>query len=269
MRTVALYRPGRNFPGLSVTGHRCDLMCGHCRGRYLKGMIPVTDPSALESAAGEVRAAGGHGILVSGGCDAKGKVPLQPFLPALRKVREEGGLLINLHPGLVSREEAADIAASADRISFDLVLDASVIRSRMNLDRVPEDYAGAFRALCLAAPGRVVPHVLLGVGREENELEAVRQACQEDISCLILLSLVGENVEDWDGRLIRAVKEGAGRGRPVVLGCMRPRGRPDVEMAALRAGAEGIASPSSAIIRLIEEEGWAVREHRLCCAFHR
>jgi len=268
MRTVALYCPGRHFPSLSVTGHRCDLMCGHCLGRYLKGMLPVTDSSALENAAREVLAAGGHGVLVSGGCDVMGKVPLQAFLPALRRVREESGLRINIHPGLVSREEAADIAASADRISFDLVLDENAIRTRMNLDRVPEDYVDALRALCRAAPGRVAPHVLLGLGREENELEAVRQACQEDISCLILLSLVGERVEDWDGRLIRAVKEGAGRGRPVVLGCMRPRGRPDVEMAALRTGAEGIASPSSAIIPLIEEEGWAVRKHRLCCAFH-
>ncbi len=269
MRDIALYRPGKDFPSLSVTGGRCELMCRHCQGRYLKGMLPVLDPPALERTANDVLTRGGSGVLISGGCDAQGKVPLQAFLPALRRARREKGLLVNIHPGLVSPEEASDIAASADRISFDLVLDEDAIRSRMNLDRTSEDYMDSFRALCQAAPGRVAPHVLLGIGQEENEMEAVRQACREKIPCLILLSLLNEKVADWDGRLVRAVEEGAGRGRPVVLGCMRPRGRADVEMAALYAGAEGIANPSSALVPLVRKEGWKVQEHRLCCALHR
>lgn len=269
MRTIALYRPGRDFPSLSVTGGRCELMCAHCQGRFLNGMLPVTGPTALVKAAKEIMTRGGTGMLISGGCDRQGKVPLQAFLPALRSIRKENEALINIHPGLVTPEEAAEIAASSDRISFDLVMDEGAIRSRMNLDRTPEDYLDSFRSLCRAAPGRVAPHVLLGIGREENEMEAVSQACRQEIPCLILLSLVGEKVADWDGRFVRAVVEGAGRGRPVVLGCMRPRGRPDVEMAAIQAGAEGIANPSSAVLPLFHEKGWTVREHLVCCAFHR
>lgn len=269
MRTIALYRPGKGFPSVSVTGERCELMCAHCQGRFLKGMLPATDPDSLVELALSVRSRGGSGMLISGGCDRQGKVPLGPFLPAIRKIREITPLLINIHPGLVSKEEAKDIAAVSDRISFDLVLDEGAVRERMRLDRSPDDYLGSLRLLCQAAPGRVAPHVLLGIGREENETRAVSLACQEDISCLVLLSLIGEKVPDWEGRLLRAVEIGARAGRDVLLGCMRPRGHPEVEMAALEAGASGMAWPSAETVKRIKEKGWAVTEKEHCCALHR
>jgi len=269
MRTIALYRPGNAFPSISVTGDRCELLCEHCQGRYLKGMTPVLSPPALLSMARDIEAAGGTGLLLSGGCDGQGRVPLEPFLPAVRCIKESTSLKVNLHPGLVSEERARDIANSgADRISFDLLMDEGTMKERMHLDRSPDDNLRSFLSLCRAAPGRVAPHVLLGAGREEKELEAVRVACDQDIPCLILLSLLGERVEDWEGRLLRAVREGVSDGRKVLLGCMRPRGRPDVEMAALEAGAEGIASPSALTVKGIKERGWAWKEHRTCCALH-
>lgn len=270
MRTIAVYRPGKAFPSVSVTGERCQLMCEHCQGRFLKGMAPVTGKGDLLSFADEVRRQGGTGFLLSGGCDKNGKVPLLPFVEEVRKIKTSTGLLVNLHPGLVTREEAELLSTSlADRVSFDLVLDQGSIRSRMHLDRTPDDYLDSFRVLCRAFPGRVAPHVLLGTGKEEHELEAVRVACREDIPCVILLSLIGEKVQDREGRLLRAVKVARDLNRPVLLGCMRPRGAPGLEMSALEEGAEGIASPSAETIRRIRERGWSVDERRHCCALHR
>ncbi|MHC1679715.1 MAG: radical SAM protein [Methanomassiliicoccales archaeon] len=270
MRTIAVYRPGKAFPSFSVTGAQCQLMCEHCQGRFLKGMVPISGPEELLALAEDVRSHGGTGFLLSGGCDAQGKVPLLPYVDAVRKIKTTTELMVNVHPGLVSEDEAGILASSlADRVSFDLVLDENVIRQRMHLDSSPEDHLRSFRAICQALPGRVAPHILLGTGREERELEAVKEACQEDVPCVILLSLVGEKVDDREGRLLRAVQDARQHGRTVLIGCMRPRGEPDLEMRALEAGAEGIALPSSETLKRIRERGWKVEERRYCCALHR
>ena len=270
MRTISVYRPGRSFPSVSVTDAKCQLLCEHCRGRFLEGMRPIAGPQELLALAGELRSRGGTGLLLSGGCDAEGKVPLLPFVEAVREIKTTTDLLVNVHPGLVSAEEAERMALSlADRVSFDLVLDPDTIRARMHLARAPDDYLDSYRALCRAFPGRVAPHVLQGIGKEEHELEAVREACREDVPCLILLSLVGDKVPDREGRLLRGVEEARRCHRPVLLGCMRPRGLPDLEMSALEAGAEGIASPSSETMKKIRERGWKIEERSVCCALHR
>lgn len=265
-----MYRPGKAFPSFSVTGAQCQLLCEHCQGRFLKGMAPVSGPEGLLALADDVRSRGGAGFLLSGGCDAQGKVPLLPYVEAVREIKSTTQLMVNLHPGLVSEDEADMLASSlADRISFDLVLDEDVVRNRMHLERSPDDYLRSFRALCHALPGRVAPHVLLGTGREEKELESIREACQEDVPCVILLSLVGEKVDDWEGRLLRAVREARLHGRTALIGCMRPRGNPGLEIKALEAGAEGIASPSAETLKRIREKGWMVEDRRYCCALHR
>ncbi len=270
MRTIAVYRPGKAFPSISVTGEKCQLLCEHCQGRFLKGMAPVSGPDDLLAFAEGLISQGGTGFLLSGGCDARGKVPLLPFVETVREIRRTSGLLVNLHPGLVSEEEATALSTSlADRVSFDLVLDQDVIRNRMHLDLTPDDHLRSFHALCRAFPGRVAPHILLGTGREDRELEAVKEACREDIPCVILLSLVGERVHDREGRLLRAVREVRDNQRRALLGCMRPRGDPDLEMKVLEEGAEGIASPSAETMKNMKERGWQVEERRYCCALHR
>ncbi|MCG7844373.1 MAG: radical SAM protein [Methanomassiliicoccales archaeon] len=268
MRNVTLYRPGKQFPSLSVTGTECALMCEHCQARFLQEMLPARTPEELCSLAQELYAKGATGFLLSGGCDRSGKVPLSSFLPTVQGIKRTTPLLVNLHPGLVTSEEAIEIARSgADRISFDLTLDDDVIRHRMHLGRSSQDNLRSFRHLCRAAPGKVAPHILLGAGREDKELEAVRTAANEDVPCVILLSLLGEKVEGWEDRLIRAVEAGAGR--PVLIGCMRPRGRPDVEVAALEAGAAGIAVPSATTVKELKERGWNIEWRQVCCALHR
>jgi uncharacterized radical SAM superfamily protein len=139
----------------------------------------------------------------------------------------------------------------------------------MHLERSPEEVVSSFKHLCDAAPGRVAPHVLLGVGREDRELDAVSMAGKEHVACIILLSLLGTKVDDWEGRLVRAVEVGTEKGRPVLIGCMRPRGRPEVEVAALEAGAAGIACPAANTVARIKEKGWKVGWRQVCCALHR
>jgi lipoyl synthase len=231
-------------------------------------MIPVNCPEALLSFAKGLEREGSIGFLLSGGCDRQGKVSIGPYVPIISEIKRTTALQVNLHPGLVSNEEADLLASSnTDRISFDLTLDQDVLLHRMHLDRTPQDNLDSFRALCRAAPGRVAPHVLLGAGKEENELEAIRLAGGEDVPCIILLSLIGEKVGGWDERLLKAVSAGVRTGRPVLLGCMRPRGHADVEIAALKAGATGVACPAAATAKWAMDNGGEWR--RGCCALHR
>ncbi len=245
-------------------------MCEHCQGRYLQGMLPARSPEALLEIAVRMQNQKAAGFLLSGGCDKDGKVPLTPFLPMVHRIKRTTNLKVNMHPGLLSDVEAEEMGQTgADRISFDIVLDPNVLREKMHLDRTPEDVIHSFQSLCRAAPGKVAPHVLLGPGDPDIELNAIRTAGAEDVPCLILLSLLGKKVEGWEERLLRAVGVATGTGRPVILGCMRPRGHPDVEIAALQAGASGIACPSSAVVRMVKERGWEGVWHQECCALHR
>ena len=67
------------FAAISVTGSHCDLQCGHCQGKLLESMIPAEDPETFFQVADRLRSNGAHGILVSGGANQNGEVPLEKF----------------------------------------------------------------------------------------------------------------------------------------------------------------------------------------------
>ena len=118
-----MYSPGHNFPSFSVTGTWCALRCEHCKGRFLRGMISATSSAQLLDAARAAKARGARGILVSGGCDAEGRVPLAPFVGAIARLRSEG-LMVNVHTGLLDEAAARELAsASAEAFSVDLLQD--------------------------------------------------------------------------------------------------------------------------------------------------
>jgi uncharacterized radical SAM superfamily protein len=52
----------------------------------------------------------------------------------------------------------------------------------------------------------------------------------------------------------------------IVLGCMRPKGMPDLEIEILRRGFNGIVLPSRKTLGNIEREGWMTTRHDNCCA---
>src|SRR3990170_9168199 len=63
--------PGR-FVSISVTGAACALQCDHCRSRVLEGMLPANGKGLFELAR-DLAGSGARGILVSGGCDRRGR----------------------------------------------------------------------------------------------------------------------------------------------------------------------------------------------------
>ena len=77
--------PKNRFAAISVTGKQCALQCGHCRGKLLESMIPAETPDILLQVTQRLRSEGAHGVLISGGADEHGEVPLEEIYPGHRK----------------------------------------------------------------------------------------------------------------------------------------------------------------------------------------
>lgn len=271
-KALTVYRPGRTFPALSVTGTRCALRCEHCGGRFLRSMEAAESPHELVAAARRARAGGATGVLVSGGCDASGTVPLAPFVEAIAQLRAEG-LQANVHTGLLDRAGARALAATgAEAFSVDLVQDEGTIRSALHLGASPSDYGATLRAL-LDAGARVVPHVLVGLQPEEGERRCLELLSRLPVAAVVVLAMVPPPGQDplpgLDDRLVDFVERAAALPCPVLLGCMRPRGRSDVEIRCVSAGAAGIVNPSIRTVEWALAHGYEVVEEARCCALHR
>ena len=149
---IVFARPSSTI-AISVTGQQCALDCAHCGRHYLAAMRPASH--ALET----VRARRPKSVLLSGGSDPSGKVPLGDW--PRRMAESAPGVRINCHAGLVSDAEAEKIARWADVVSFDVTTDQRVISRVYGLRRSPEEYIASY--VSLAKRVATVPHVCIGL----------------------------------------------------------------------------------------------------------
>ena len=64
------------YRAVSITGDKCDMNCGHCKGTLLRSMEHALSPDDLKRQGQAAVARGDHGILVTGGCDQQGRLAL-------------------------------------------------------------------------------------------------------------------------------------------------------------------------------------------------
>ncbi|HIE34298.1 MAG TPA: hypothetical protein EYP86_04090, partial [Candidatus Altiarchaeales archaeon] len=60
---------GNNYPALSLTGEKCELMCKHCKAELLKRLIPIQNNEELIKVCINLEKNGAIGCLLTGGCD--------------------------------------------------------------------------------------------------------------------------------------------------------------------------------------------------------
>lgn len=273
---IVSYVPGRSFRSVSVTGSACSLQCEHCQGHYLGAMLDASLPGSLEAIGRKAFQEGALGLLVSGGCDPEGRVPLVERIGEVRALKEMG-LLLNVHTGHVDETEAGSLAGTGiDRFSLDLHRSVGVIKDVLHQAGGAERYEATLRALCGKAPGRVVPHVCAGLDGDQvlHEKECVDLASEHEISALVLLRHMPSHLHLaeplGDERFYELVEYAVDRLTvPVLLGCMRPRGAGQVELECARRGVAGIANLRSDTEKLLCEAGFTVERRSLCCALHR
>jgi lipoyl synthase len=224
---------------VSVTGGECALHCNHCDGHYLQHMVPVgAARPVLESREYS-------SILLSGGADREGRLPLIEQLPFIEWVRRQG-IRINAHVGLQSDEDVRVLAPLFDRVSLDYVWDEETIRAVYHLNRTGSDYLHAAESWADAfsmgsdtgtrtlGRRRVNLHLTIGLkgGAVAGEFAAIDSLVTFDPVSLVFLVLIPTegtvygNVPIVPVEAVESVFSYARRTLPstdLVLGCMHPR----------------------------------------------
>lgn len=267
----------RHFASISVTGDRCALMCDHCEAKVLRTMAPV-GPGGLYEVCERLKEKGAHGVLISGGCDTKGRVPLGPHLADLRRVSDELGLAVRVHTGLVSDEVAEGLASvSIDGVMLDIIGAQETIKDVYHLDLGVEEYEKSLERLALhRIPA--VPHIVLGLhfGKfigEWDALDIIERHPRKAVVLVILQPLYGTAMAlsppppvDEIGEFFSACRRRF-PDSPLFLGCARPLGpvKAEIDRLAVDVGLDGIAYPAEGIVAYAEERGRMPQFHNACC----
>ncbi len=271
-------RANRFLP-VSVTGTACALQCDHCKTKVLEGMITVGPGRDLFATAQRLHEQGTDGVLVSGGSSRHGGVPLLPHVAAMRRVREELGMRVVVHSGVVSPELAEGLAsAGVDGVMLDIIGAEQTIREVYHLDLTPADFERSLAHLSERGL-RIIPHIVLGLhyGRFLGEWEALEMIARHRVSTLILVvltPLVGTPMGHLPPPPLEDVTDffAAARARMpdtrVNLGCGRPMGEMKVALdrAAIDHGLNGIAYPAEGMITYAREHGLEPAFHEYCCS---
>jgi len=267
------------FVSISVTGTHCALSCEHCKMEVLKGMtdLPRFDGSMFDLCC-ELAGRGAKGILISGGSDRRGRVPLLPHIPDLIRVRRELGLKIRVHPGLPDEETCAGLGeVGIDGAMVDIIGHEDTIREVYHLETTPDAYEAVLERLeRYAVP--TVPHIILGLhyGRMLGEWQALEMIARHPPKLLVLVILmpltgtpmavssppslaeIGAFFETTRKTMLEI---------PVMLGCARPLGlmKREIDRLAIDAGLNGIAYPAEGIVDYSRQQGLTPNFINACC----
>jgi uncharacterized radical SAM superfamily protein len=268
-----------NFPSLSITGTSCSLMCEHCNGRLLTGMEPTLTPKTLFKRCKEIKTLGGEGVLISGGSDSTGHVPLDRFGGAIRRIKHELNLRVVVHTGLVTPETARLLAeAQIDAAMLDIIGDADVASKVYHISEGPMKMRESLDIL-EEHDIPTVPHVLVGLnyGTLGGEVEALQILAQGTPSAIVIIALSPirnspmENVTpptpEEIGRIMIAARLGF-QDIPVLLGCARPKGQHKIatDLYAVRSGMNGIALISQEGVDFAKSLGLSPIFEDVCCS---
>lgn len=267
-----------SFVNVSVTGSACACRCEHCDARLLQSMIAAPTPAKFCQVIDQLLNKGCRGILVSGGANQQGEVPLLPFVDAIAYAGQQG-LQIIVHSGLINRETASLLkAAAVEQVLMDIIGDPDTIRQVYHLDRRPENYLQAM-LYCREAGLNIAPHVVIGlhygqIRGERQALQMIKQAAPETLVLVVLtpacdtaMAAVSPPSISEVGEIIAEARELLPR-TPITLGCARPAGayKRLVEIEAVVCGVNGIAYPDEDTIAYAQDMGLEAVFSEVCCS---
>ncbi len=276
------------FMALSVTGTACALQCDHCQTKVLQGMpgvrlspseAMVSHKADLYHLASRLKTEGTEGILISGGSDKSGEVPLARHFADMKRVKDELGLKVIVHSGVVSPELAAGLAeAGVDGVMLDVIGADETIEQVYHLNLTAGDFERSLELLA-ERDMRIIPHIVLGLhyGRflgEHNALEMIRRHPVSALVLVVLTPLTGTPMEHLEPPPVGEVVDFFAHARaampetPVNLGCGRPMGEMKVALdrAAIDHGLNGIAYPADGIVEYARASGLDPELYEYCCS---
>lgn len=287
-KNITFYLPGMfrldgatgRYPALSITGGECALGCDHCQGEILNSMIYAETADKLVAQCRRLDASGNYGVLISGGCDAEGRLPWDRFLPAIKKIKSETELFISVHSGLVDNPDALGLKqAGVDQVLIDVIGDDETFQAVYHLpfgvDRIEASMTALQRA---GIP--MVPHIVCGIHYggmrgEKNAVAMISRFKVQQVAIVSLMTLPGTRMEKMRPPTPEAVADIIAEVRfampqvPVSLGCARQRGNRHLEELAIEAGVNHLALPSEEAVERAESYGLDIRYQETCCSVFR
>ncbi len=268
------------FAAISVTGNHCALRCEHCNGKLLESMIPAEDPETFLKVADQLQLKGAHGMLVSGGANREGEVPLERFIPAIKDIKEKTPQFkVIVHTGLVRKETARALKeAGVDQILMDVIGDDETIRKVYHLKKHVEDYEETLRML-KEMGHRLAPHIIIGhhfgvIKGEWRALEMVTRVGVETI-VLVILKPLPSSERRWteiprpeETSKISAIARILNPSIPIRMGCIRPAHpwKAEMEKGFILSGVNTIAYPLQGTIDYAREMGLETKFVEMCCS---
>lgn len=268
------------FAAISVTGGHCDLRCAHCKGKLLESMIPAEDPETFVRITDRLRLNGAHGILVSGGADRNGEVPLEKFIPSIKTLKEnDPQFKVIVHTGLVRRETAKALKeADIDQVLIDVIGDDDTIQEVYHLNKRVEEYEETLWML-KEMGHRLAPHIIIGhhFGELRGEWKALELVTRVGVETIVLVVFKTLDASEKDyfrvpnpeeTSKICAVARILNPDIPIRLGCIRPAHpwKASMEKGAIDSGINTIAYPLQGTIEYAEETGLKTKFVEMCCS---
>lgn len=268
-----------NFVSLSITGIGCALSCEHCKGKLLQGMESTPSPETLFSKCQEIKKRGGEGVLISGGSDSQGHVPLAPFLSTIARIKSELALKVVVHTGLVSPDVASGLAETdIDAAMLDVIGSDEVAMKVYHLDNGVADIERSIDLL-IESGIPIAPHILIGLnyGKLGGELEALAMIAGKNPAAVVFIILNPlrktpmENVKppspEVVGKVLTIARHGLPK-TPLLLGCARPMGEHKIQSDkyAIQTGINGIAYISQEGVDFSREMGLKPIFSDTCCS---
>jgi hypothetical protein len=231
------------------------------------------DPKSLIGAMLKAKEGGAKRVLISGGFNKEGRLPIAGLMDALREGKRRTGLSLEVHSGVVTEQELdalADIGVEA--LLVDIIGDQETITDYLGGTWKIEDYQRVLRTAKDRIP-TVAPHILIGVsdGQIKGEFHAIDMVVEGRVDCLAMLTLMDqygtprldevENVMAYARQKVKVTLN---------LGCMRERGkvRLALEKLAIDLGYDGIANPSNEAMDYARSKGVEPVLVEDCCVFN-
>lgn len=263
---------------VSVTGKNCSLKCEHCKAKLLESMLTAS-PSELFDLCKKLKAQGAKGILITGGSNIEGQVPLYDYSQSIKKVKDNLNIRVIVHTGLVDENSAKMLSdASLDIVMLDIIGADETISSVYHLNKTVNHFEESLYNL-KKYNLKVVPHIVLGLHfgeiiGEYKALEIIKRAEVDALVLVIIMPLIGTPMENIVPPAIDEIQKIFKHAKsilpdiPVLLGCARPAGelKLAIDKLAVEEGLDGIAYPAEGIVEYAESKNIIPEFHETCCA---
>jgi lipoyl synthase len=274
---ISFYKPSKTL-SVSLTGKQCALNCSHCGKNSLTHMIPIDQLMENLSKYTEYKS-----ILVSGGSNLQGSIPLMDHIENL-KILAQHGFHLNIHTGLandITIDAIQKLMAYGQKdqkltVSYDFITHERTIREVYGLSNTREDYISSYQKI--KAKVDVVPHICIGLlrGKLEGEFDALESLASigcEKLVFIIFTPLKNTSFEHLPPPSISDIKQVFEKAVPLFpnipihLGCMRPKNasRAEIDLCAIKSGIQNIVMPSKEAVMYAKQMGYRITQKEECC----